>query len=105
MAIWVSLPAWPTWMVAAPTAARISKRERDVLVDRVGDRGPGRGELVGVLVGVGAPGVGQPELAPAAVLDGLDQALVLELLERRIDRAALGFQSPPLRRSISWMTW
>ena len=39
-------------------------------------------------------GVGEPEGTSTALVVGLDEALVLELGDRRVDRAGLGFQAP-----------
>src|SRR6185437_786728 len=55
---------------------------------------PDAGELLGVLLGVLAPGLGQREQLAAALAYRLDQALVLELRERRVHRAGTGPPHP-----------
>src|SRR6202034_4033231 len=56
----------------------------------LGPRLPRAACLVGGLLDVGTPGVGQAERAPAVRLLAHDQALVSELGERRVDRARAG---------------
>jgi hypothetical protein len=56
----------------------------------LGPRLPRAARHLGVLLDVGAPGIGQAERAPAVRLLTHDQALVGKLRQRRIDRARAG---------------
>src|SRR4029079_7546825 len=53
----------------------------------VGERRPDAGHLVRVVGEVGAPVLGEPEGTTSALVVPLDQSLVLELADRRVDRA------------------
>src|SRR5690242_16710642 len=59
-----------------------------------GHRLPGRAELSLVLLHVRAAGLAQPIAAPTFLGVGLDQPLVLELLEGRVDRARARLPHP-----------
>ena len=58
-----------------------------LLADALGRLGPGLAELLAVLLDVRLAGVGQGERRAALAGLGADEPLVLELLERRVDRA------------------
>jgi hypothetical protein len=65
-------------------------------------RAPPRGGLV---VGLGTTGLRQRvRLAPIGLFD-LDDALVGEQLQGRVDRARARLPGAPLRSSICWMIW
>src|SRR3546814_152129 len=58
------------------------------------ERLPCRCELVGVRVDVRLPGIGEVQQAASLGVAALDQALVLELLDRRVDRAGARLPRP-----------
>ena len=58
-----------------------------VLADALVGLGPGLAELLAVLLDVGLAGLGERERRAALARLGLDELLVLELLERGVDRA------------------
>ena len=60
------------------------------LLRGAGEGRPDRRELVGVRLGPLGTGVGQPDGAATALVVGLHEALVLQLLDGRVDRAGGG---------------
>ncbi len=81
-----SVPAWTTCMTAAPTP-KISVRSSAACGAAAADLLPRRAELVAVLGDVRAARVGELEQPAAAGVLRADEALVLELRERRVDGA------------------
>src|SRR5262245_16950522 len=79
-------------------AAQLAEQGRDVVVDGAGDLLPGRTELAAPLLDVRASLVGQHARAAVAGLFGADEPFVLELRERRIDRA--GARPPHAVRAL-----
>src|SRR6266545_4100775 len=68
---------------------QVAKLE-DLVGHGAGHRLPRRGELLTVRLDVGAARIGELERAPAVPLDGVDEAFVLELLQRRVHRPWAG---------------
>ena len=94
-----------TCLTAAPSwNTELAQREARVLLAALGAEGrvaqalPDGGSL-------GRPGLGQREHAPALSLFALDQALVLQQLQRRVHEPGLGRHAPPLRSSRRCMIW
>src|SRR5262245_12163622 len=65
----------------------LSEESGDVVVDRAGHLFPRRAEFGAALVHVGASRVGELEAPSAVLFCRLHETLVLELRERRVDRA------------------
>ena len=85
----------------ADRVVQLADRFAQVNLLRVGlgaDRVPGS-LLAGSGLALGLAGVGEREAALAVDLDAVDQALVLEQLQGRVDRAGARRPGPPVRSS------